>query len=334
MKIEQRILAFSELGKFLSSMENSGFQSLAEHARLENPWFTEQNVRKAIEGIIEFLDKKSLEQWLSRYSLPTESKKIGLVMAGNIPLVGFHDLLTVLLAGHIALIKLSSKDQVLMRFIIDKLIALQPEFRHRIVLVDQLKGFDAVIATGSDNSSRYFEYYFGKYPSVIRKNRTSVAILDGNENDDQLKALGNDVFSYFGLGCRNISKIYVPQGYSFTRLLDSWEPFNTIIHHHKYCNNYDYQKSILLVNRVPFFDNGFVLLQENERMVSPISVLFYEFYRDKNDLAEKLRLAENKIQCIEGKNNPATVDFGEAQSPEVTDYADRVDTLQFLCGLN
>lgn len=334
MKIEQRINAFSNLGKFLTNLQDEEFQSMAERARLENPWFTEQNVRKALDGIKKFLDDDSLIQWLSRYRPVAEPKKIGIVMAGNIPLVGFHDLLSVLISGHSALIKLSSKDNALMRFIIGKLIGIEPAFQTRIEIADQLKGFDAVIATGSDNSSRYFEYYFGRYPSMIRKNRTAVAILNGEESNDELVALGSDVFSYFGLGCRNISKIFVPEGYTFDKLLTSWEPFNAIIHHHKYCNNYDYQKSILLVNLTPFFDNGFVLLQENQKMVSPISVIYYEFYKDKSDLSQRLSQAEDKIQCIEGNTEPATIPFGEAQYPALHDYADGIDTLKFLTQLN
>ena len=334
MKIEQRINAFSNLGKFLINLHNDEFQSMAERARLENPWFTEQNVRKALDGIKKFLDDESLIEWLSRYRPIAEPKKIGIVMAGNIPLVGFHDLLSVLISGHSALIKLSSKDNALMRFIIGKLIDIEPAFRTRIEIADQLKGFDAVIATGSDNSSRYFEYYFGRYPSMIRKNRTAVAILNGEESNDELVALGNDVFSYFGLGCRNISKIFVPKGYTFDKLLTSWEPFNSIIHHHKYCNNYDYQKSILLLNLTPFLDNGFVLLQENQKMVSPISVIYYEFYKDKIDLSQRLSQTKDKIQCIEGNTEPATITFGEAQYPALHDYADGIDTLKFLTQLN
>jgi hypothetical protein len=254
-------------------------------------------------------------------------------MAGNIPLVGFHDFLSVLIAGHVAVIKLSSKDTVLLRWLIGLLLEIAPAFKDQIDIAERLQNFDAVIATGSDNSSRYFEYYFGKYPHIIRKNRTSVAILTGKETPEQIAVLGNDVFSYFGLGCRNVSKVFIPEGYTFETLLRPWEPRNPIIHHHKYCNNYDYQKSILLVNCVPFLDNGFILLQQSEKMVSPISVLYYETYSDDQSLAATLAKHADKIQCITGLHALATVAPGQSQFPALTDYPDQVDVLEFLAEL-
>jgi hypothetical protein len=255
-------------------------------------------------------------------------------MAGNIPLVGFHDFLAVLISGHSILVKLSSKDSVLISWLADQLIQIDQRFSSRIHFAERLKNFDGIIATGSDNSSRYFTYYFGKYPNVIRKNRTSCAVLTGKETDSDLLTLGKDVFTYFGLGCRNVSKVYMPKSFEPTRLLQAWEPWKDIIHHHKYCNNYDYQKSILLVNRIPFFDSNFVLIQENERLVSPISVVYYEFYEDEGSLALKLAESKNKIQCVVGHATPASVPFGKAQSPSLGDYADQIDTLKFLEGLN
>jgi hypothetical protein len=254
-------------------------------------------------------------------------------MAGNIPLVGFHDLLCVLISGHMAQIKLSSKDSKLPSYIIKHLLWLEPGFEKNISVTEgKLHDFDAVIATGSDNSARYFHQYFGKYPNIIRKNRTSVAVLSGNESTQELSQLGEDVFSYFGLGCRNVSKIYAPVGYDFTLLLDAWQGFHDIIHHHKYSNNYDYQKSILLVNRLPFLDNGFVLLQENERLVSPISVVYTESYTTPKNLHEKLSAIREKIQCITG-NGDSFIPFGQAQYPSLGDYADQIDTLKFLSEL-
>lgn len=333
MNVHARINAFSLLGQTLKNISDDAFQTLAEQTARENPWFTKENVRMAMDGIIHLTQKEKLEQWVSSYSPRDQSKKIALVLAGNIPLVGFHDLLSVLISGNNALIKPSSKDSVLLKFIIQKLNDIEPAFRDKIELTEQLKNFDAVIATGSDNSARYFDYYFSKYPNVIRKNRTSVAILRGNESQDELLALGIDVFSYFGLGCRNISKLLVPAGYTFDKLYPTWEVYQPIIHHHKYCNNYDYQKSIMLVNQIPFLDNGFVMLHENTRMVSPISVVYYEQYKDEADLSKKLTEAEDKIQCIVGNINHATVPFGKAQYPELWDYADGVDTLRFLTNL-
>jgi hypothetical protein len=181
-----------------------------------------------------------------------------------------------------------------------------------------------VIATGSDNTARYFEYYFRTKPHIIRKNRSSIAVLTGNETDDQLIALGKDVFSYFGLGCRNVSKLVVPEGYDFTRPLRLWEVYHDVSNHHKYVNNYDYNKSILLINGTHHFDNGFALLTPNEALVSPISVLYYATSAD---------LASDKIQCIVG-SGANYIPFGTTQEPTLTDYADNVDTLKFLTGLS
>src|SRR5690606_37451222 len=233
-------------------------------------------------------------------------------------------------SGHALMAKLSSKDSVLPKFLIDKLIELEPQFGPLISLPERLKGFDAVIATGSDNSARYFNYYFGKYPHIIRQNRSSCAILTGQETDDELVLLGRDVFTYFGLGCRNVSKIFIPSDYDPVKLISAWDIYVDIIHHHKYHNNYDYQKSILLVNKIPFYDSGFVILQEHENLVSPISVIYLERYKDNTDLNEKLRQVSDKIQCIVGHGGKRYIPFGDAQLPELWDYADGVDTLRFL----
>jgi hypothetical protein len=335
INIQDRIKIFHQLGETLRHLTEDKFQSLAQAARDQNPWFTELNVRMAMDGIGKFLKQDVLEGWLSRYDFrDVTPKKIALVMAGNIPMAGFHDFLCVLISGHMAQIKLSSKDTVLMTFLIEQILAMEPLFQSKITLVERLKDFDGVIATGSDNSARYFNYYFGKYYHIIRKNRTSVAILDGSESDEELYKLGLDIFSYFGLGCRNISKIFVPQGYDFKTFFPALEPYQPIIHHHKYCNNYDYQKSILLVNREPFLDNGFVLLQESQKIVSPISIVYYEFYANQQEIKEKIKASEDKIQCIVGKYSPAVIPFGEAQYPTVDDYADRVDTIKFLISLH
>src|SRR5690606_26876304 len=225
------------------------------------------------------------------------------------------------------------KDFVLTEFILQQLTEIERRFRDRISFTETLKNFDAVIATDSDNTSRYFEYYFSKYPSVIRKNRTSCAIITGNETPEELTALGADIFTYFGLGCRNVSKLFVSEGYDVKLLVPAWEPYSEIAHNHKYFNNFDYQKAIALVNKTPFLENGFVLLMESEKTVSPVSVLFYERYRSPDDLNEKINLNSEKIQCIVGNEPPATVPFGQAQFPGPGDYADRVDTLEFLLGL-
>jgi hypothetical protein len=336
MTIEKRIEAFHKLGEQIRNLPSKEHENLLINTTNENPWFTPENVDQALKGVSKFLDQQVLEKWLRGYSLKNGSKKIGVAMAGNIPLVGFHDLLCVLLSGHQLVAKLSSNDSVLMKFIRDGLIATTQEFKEKIFFEERLNGVDAVIATGSDNTSRYFEYYFRNIPHIIRKNRTSCAVILGEESIEELSILGQDIFSYFGLGCRNVSKIYIPEGFDFTPMLKSWESFQSIIHHHKYANNYDYQKSILLVNQIHFYDSGFLLLTKNENLVSPISTVYYETYRDQNDLNAKLKLHENKIQCIVSARGwfKQSIPFGEAQYPSVNDYADGIDTMSFLRSIN
>lgn len=331
MNLSERIEAFHKLGKYLNAIDEAELNQLTIQARNQNAWFTPESIRMAIQGIGGYLSEKKLKDWTSRYHIsPEQPKTVAVIMAGNIPLVGFHDLLAVLISGHRILIKFSSKDSVLLPHLIDKLIEIEPRFRERISVAEQLKNFDAVISTGSDNSARYFEYYFSKYPHIIRKNRTSCAILTGFESDDELILLGKDIFSYFGLGCRNVSKLFVPRGFDFQRLLRLWEPYSSVLLHHKYHNNYDYQKSILLVNRVDFLDSGFVLLQESDKLVSPISVLYYEHYDEWESLLVQLNDQKEKLQCVVGNVEHASVKIGSAQSPSVDDYADQVDTLKFL----
>jgi hypothetical protein len=331
MEIEERVAAFVELGEYIKNLPDEKFKSLAESIRQENPWFTETNLRMAVSGILLYLDEKNLQNWLKQYALVQHRPLVVLlIMPGNIPLAGFHDFLCVLINGDAALIKLSSKDTVFMKFLAAKLIDINPDFSSRIRFEESFKNFDAVIATGSDNSSRYFDYYFGKYPNIIRKNRTSAAILDGSETDEQLSALASDVFSYFGLGCRNVSKLFVPQGYDLHPLFKAWESYNDISLHHKYYNNYIYQKSIFAVSQLPHLDNGFVLLQESEKLVSPLAVVYYESYNDQKELTYSLSELDTKLQCIVGNISPASVKFGQAQMPGLTDYADGVDTLAFL----
>jgi hypothetical protein len=335
MNLADRLAAFKKLGKYLGAIDEVALDELCQAARNENSWFTKSSVKTALSGLARFLDPKSLESWIANYPLSERNgKTVAVVMAGNIPLVGFHDLLCVLVSGHAIQIKPSSKDTVLLKFIIRKLTEIEPRLSANIQLADQLKKFDAVIATGSDNSSRYFEYYFGKYPHVIRKNRSSCAVLTGFESDQELHELGKDFFTYFGLGCRNISKIFIPEGFQFERLLTKWIPYNEVMMHHKYHNNYDYQKSILLVNKEPFLDAEFVLLQESEKLVSPISVLYYEYYSDWESLVKKLGQHQDKIQCIVGNVDIATVKIGQTQTPALGDYADRVDIMKFLEGLH
>jgi hypothetical protein len=333
MKLEERIEAFAALGNKIDQLTEVEKHTLADHAGQLNAWFTPESVFLSLEGIRHFLHKEVLVDWTSHYNLVDKPEKIvGVAMAGNIPLVGFHDLLCILISGHQVAAKKSSQDSYLIGLLCNWLIELNPGFQSKIKFEERLNHVDAVIATGSDNSSRYFEYYFRKIPHIIRKNRSSCAVLMGEEDTSLLTELGKDVFTYFGLGCRNVSKIYVPEDYNFPNLLDNWEIYQPIIHHAKYANNYDYQKSIMLVNSTPFYDNGFVMLTESKNLVSPISVIFYERYKDLSDLKTKLSAHSEKIQCIVSANGwfEGSLPFGKAQLPDVTDYADQVDTMRFL----
>jgi hypothetical protein len=280
--------------------------------------------------MLEFLQKEKLEAWTRTYFLDDNitPKNVGIVMAGNIPLVGFHDFLSVLISGHKQTIKLSSKDDVLLKHLINKLIEWQPSLQHLVVFADLLKACDAYIATGSNNTARYFDYYFGRYPNIIRRNRTSVAIVTGKESDEQLSLLADDVHLYFGLGCRNVTKIYVPAGYNFVPMLNTFKKYAYFSDHTKYRNNYDYNLALLIMNNVYYMTNESILLVENEQLFSPISQLNYSFYTDKSQLQQELEKNEN-IQCIVGDK----IDFGKAQQPSLCDYADGIDTMQFLLSL-
>ena len=342
MDINQRIDAFSKLGSILrdslageSTKHSPALNNLIEIQFQKNPWFTPDNVRMALKAIADELTHENLVKWTGMYpALANDIKplNVGVIMAGNIPLVGFHDFLSVLITGNNIIAKTSSKDADLIRFAGEILCDLNPGFKNKIEFTDgTLSGFDAVIATGSDNTSRYFEYYFGKYPGIIRKNRNSIAIIEGNESDEELRLLGSDIFSYFGLGCRNVSKLFVPSGYDFSRMIMVWNKYSELIRHSRYASNYDFSKAVYLVNREKFTDTGFILLKENQGLSSPVAVLYYEYY---NSSAEAGRITENlkeKIQCICGRNH---VPFGKAQAPSLWDYSDGIDTLEFLLKKN
>lgn len=332
-----RIEAFYRLGNLIGNLNVEEKDELFRRANNQNSWFTAVTMESALTGLSKLLEKEKLEKWLSTYSLAENpvSRKVGILMAGNIPGVGFHDLMCVLISGHIAVPKLSSADSFFLKWLMDRLIAIEPAYENYIQVEEMLKGMDAYIATGSDNSARYFNYYFGKYPSIIRANRTSVAILTGDESDENLARLGRDIFLYFGLGCRNVSKIFVKNVAQLQHFLDVMEKFSWVASNHKYLNNYEYNKSIYLVNREPHLDNGFLILRESIDLVSPIGVLFYEVYDTRDNLLEKLKVLNSKIQCVVGDpaEIPGAIGFGEAQYPEPWDYADKVDTLKFLLGL-
>ncbi len=351
MELEKRIEAFVTLGEFLKQFEIpdsnvqdtnrlntkyfNRFESAIREANHYNPWFIEKFVRQAVTGIGRSLEKFKLQKWIEQYpELKNKKQKIsaGVIMAGNIPLVGFHDLLSVLISGNKFTGKLSSKDNILLPLIADILIEIYPPFLDSIQFTDKLNSdYDVIIATGSGNTARYFDYYFGSCPNIIRKNRNSVAILNGSETKQELQLLGDDIFRYFGLGCRSVSKLYVPAGYDFSMFFNAIEPFVFIINHHKYANNYKYNRSILLMNQIKHKDNGFVLLKEDESIASPVGVLHYQYY-NKNELL-KLHFEDNRdnIQCIvSGNPDFNAIPPGKAQDPEVWEYADNIDTIEFL----
>ena len=320
------------------------FETAVNRSNAENPWFTRSNVILAFKGIVKLLEENALRAFYSQYPISSTNdnkKRIGLVMAGNIPMVGFHDLMCILLSGNIAVVKLSSVDKILMNYLFDLMLSIDPGLKQSIVIVDKLSGIDAVIATGSNNSSRYFEYYFGKYPHIIRKNRNAVAVLTGNEAEEDLKLLGYDIFNYFGLGCRNVSKLYVPQGYMFDTFFKSISSFgNELLMHNKYVNNYDYHHALFLLEKVKFLTNNFLIVKEDESIATPVSVLNYEMYDDLNILVQKLIQQADDIQCIISSNElnmpkfkEMHFNFGEAQYPAVNDFADGIDTMKFISEL-
>jgi hypothetical protein len=331
------IRIITELGRRLLNPD-AGLQQLIETEQHHNPWFTPQSVQHAITAAGNSLTEDNLEHWLARYTLVEhQPKTVGLILAGNLPLVGFHDVLCVLISGHKALIKASSQDARLIKYILQLLSQIEPGLAEHYRFVERLEGFDAIIATGSNNTSRYFEYYFGKVPNIIRKNRNSVALLTGQETTGQLHELGRDIFDYYGLGCRNVSKLLVPKGYDFVPFFEAIEDFHTIRQHHKYHNNYDYNKAIYLVNRDKHLDNGFLLVKEDTRLASPLAVIFYEEYTNLEQVQQSLNEQSDQIQCIvTGIPIPVdnqVVSFGQSQQPALWDYADGIDTLQFLLSL-
>ncbi len=336
MTSKQRIEAFSTLGQYIKNNDEH-LQDVLRKAQTLNPWFTIENISSGIQALAKNLDKNLLESWLSSYSVNFDgfrNKTVGLILAGNIPLVGFHDILCSLITGFNVQIKLSSDDKLLIPHLLDKLSEIEPSFKQQINLVERLKGFDSIIATGSNNTSRYFEYYFKNVPHIIRKNRNGVAIISGKEDKEEIKALGHDIFDYFGLGCRNVSKIYFPKEYRYADFFEGIECFHDIANHFKYHNNYDYNKSIYLVNGDEHLDNGFLLLKKDERLASPLAVVYYEEYETLNELIPVIKEKKQEIQCIVSSISLDTsipvIPFGESQSPKLTDYADGIDVIDFL----
>lgn len=340
----QLIQGFSALGDYLESfvnikddntdlLSNHELSNIMQLAKSKNSWFTIENQKHAINEWAKSLQKNNLEKWTENYSFTNEQKTIGVIAAGNIPMVGFHDLISVLLSGNKIQLKLSSKDDILIPFMVDLLIKFSPEIKNRIKIVERLKKYEAVIATGSDNTARYFESYFSHVPHIIRKNRTSIAVLNGNETKEEMDFLAQDILQYFGLGCRNVTKVFVPENYDLNQIFNALFSWKDVINHHKYANNYDYYRAIYLMKNVDFLENGFFMIKRDEGLFSPISVLFYDTYKDKSDLDFKLKQNQEKTQCVVG-NLQNAIPLGQAQTPNLWDYADGVDTMRWLETMN
>lgn len=354
MKLQKKVHTLSQLGDYLidylSGQQNKSnpilFHQFYEktHASIalaerKNPWFTEQNIKYALSYWANVLNEDHLNAWLANYQINDINtlKKVGVIMAGNIPMVGFHDLLCVYLSNHIFYGKLSSDDQILIPHLIEILNAIAPETAEQIFFSEQfLKNMDAYIGTGSNNSARYFEYYFRDKPHVIRSNRNGVAVLSGNETAQDFEKLGEDIFRYFGLGCRNVSKLYVPDNYNFNAFFEGIYPFFEMVNHNKYGNNYEYNRTVYLMGNEKLLDNNFLILKQDAGLSSPIAVLFYEFYNDIKALEKNLQAQKNNLQCVIG-NLPqleGAVAFGSSQTPNLNEYADGFNTMQFLLALN
>ena len=331
-------VAFARLGEWIH-LYDSELETLVEKASWANPWFTKENVNQSLDAIAtEYLSASKIATWLSKYEVghTLDAKKVALILAGNLPLVGFHDLLCVLMANHDAVVKLSEKDDVLLPALIEKIATWFPAIEKRVVFVNRLSEFDVAIATGSNQSASYFAKYFAKYPHIIRRNRNAVAVMSGDESDEEILKLGEDIFTYFGLGCRSVSKIYIPMTFDFANFLKILNSFRSMADHSKYKNNYDYNFATSIINNRAYMCNDCLILWEDESISSRIAVLHYERYDDIAELTKTLSTQQDQIQCIVSTCsalNLPKIPFGQAQKPTLSDYADGVDTMNFLLGL-
>ncbi|NVK51480.1 MAG: acyl-CoA reductase [Flavobacteriaceae bacterium] len=347
--MQNRVQAFVKLGQFLSQFSQNGitkndsvefnelffdgFKHQLKIAEENNAWFTKDNIMFALQSWSNALTKENINSWLKDAPINANSKTVAIIMAGNIPLVGFHDFLSVLISGYSVLVKQSSNDKHLLPFLAKYLEYVDPTLKGNIEFTEEkLENYDAVIATGSDNTARYFEYYFKDKPSIIRKNRNSVAVLTGNESEIELESLSNDIFQYFGLGCRSVSKLFVPKGYNFDLFFKGMYNKHKIINNAKYANNYDYNKAVYLMSEFDLLENGFIMIKEDESYASPIATVFYEYYTDLDELKSKVLNDSEKIQCVVSSSNifDNEISFGNTQNPQLWDYADGINTLDFL----
>ncbi|MCS3529255.1 acyl-CoA reductase [Chryseobacterium sp. JUb7] len=341
MNIENKVLGLTKLSDYIKgylakntedyNQNDADFELLLEKSKIENQWFTVENQKFALQQWADLLTEENINNWIKEYSISKISKRVGLILAGNIPLVGFHDVISVVLSNHIPVIKLSSKDRYMIPFLLKKWNEFS-EGQVEFEFVEKLENFDAVIATGSNNTARYLEYYFKNHLNIIRKNRTSVAVLKGDETEEELKLLANDIFQYFGLGCRNVTRLFIPNDFVIDRLFESFIDFQEVINHNKYANNYDYNRAVYLLNQEKFWDNNFVMLIEDDKLFSPLSVINFSRYSSLDDVKSFITENEENIQCVVAREELGfdSVAFGEAQNPGLDTYADNVDTMKFL----
>lgn len=341
MNTENQVLGLIKLSDYIKAFlakktedhneDDANIELLLKKSEIENPWFTVDNQKFALRQWADLLTEEHIKNWLGNYSTSAISKRVGLILAGNIPLVGFHDVLSVVLSNHIPVIKLSSKDKYLIPFLLRKWNEFSGD-QVQFEFVEKLENFDAVIATGSNNTARYLEYYFKNHLNIIRKNRTSVAVLKGDETDEELQLLAKDIFQYFGLGCRNVTRLFIPQDFVIDRLFENFLGFQDIINHNKYANNYDYNRAVYLLNQEKFWDNNFVMLKEDDKLFSPLSVINFSRYESLDDVKNFIAENEENIQCVVAKKDLGlnSISLGEAQNPGLDTYADNVDTMKFL----
>lgn len=341
MNTENQVLGLTRLSQYIKDFLNknqedyndndSDFELLLKRSEIENPWFTIENQKFALKQWTDLLTEENIADWLKEYQISKTTKRVGLILAGNIPLVGFHDVISVVLSNHIPVIKLSSKDKYMIPFLLKKWNEFS-EGNVSFEFVERLENFDAVIATGSNNTARYLEYYFKNHLNIIRKNRTSIAVLKGDETEEELKLLAEDIFRYFGLGCRNVTRLFIPQDFVLDRLFESFLDFQEIINHNKYANNYDYNRAVYLLNQDKFWDNNFVMLKEDEKLFSPLSVINFSRYSSLDEVKSFIEENEENIQCVVAKDELGldSIKLGEAQNPGLNTYADNVDTMKFL----
>lgn len=341
MNTENQVLGLTRLSQYIKDFLNknqedyndndSDFELLLKRSEIENPWFTIENQKFALKQWTDLLTEENIADWLKEYQISKTTKRVGLILAGNIPLVGFHDVISVVLSNHIPVIKLSSKDKYMIPFLLKKWNEFS-EGNVSFEFVEKLENFDAVIATGSNNTARYLEYYFKNHLNIIRKNRTSIAVLKGDETEGELKLLAEDIFRYFGLGCRNVTRLFIPQDFVLDRLFESFLDFQEIINHNKYANNYDYNRAVYLLNQDKFWDNNFVMLKEDEKLFSPLSVINFSRYSSLDEVKSFISENEENIQCVVAKEELGldSIKLGEAQNPGLNTYADNVDTMKFL----